>query len=534
MNILGIHGGVTINQHDPGAAIIVDGKLVAAIEEERLCRVKSPHGYLPILSIKECLKQARLSIKDIDLVVHPGESYEDMPARIETYFTHYYGHMPKLKMINHHLAHMASGFFFSDFKDSMIVSYDGVGDRLSTVTGAGTSSGIEVLESWTGEQSLGLFFSLITSFLGFQVTEDEYKIMGLAPYGRPGVNLAPLIKIREDGFQIDGTFFERNPPHKSNFEPYYNKKASDLLGQPRRPSDPITQHHKDIAYAAQKALEESAKLIVTSLHKRTGFTNLCIAGGVGLNCSTNYVLSTLPCVKQIFVQPAASDRGLALGCAAYGAFAHDRLERGLPDVYLGPQYSDVEIEDMLKLSGAKYKRSQNLCDEISDDLIEGKIVGWWQGRSEFGPRALGNRSILADPRSPTMKDKINARIKFREEFRPFAPAVLEERAQEIFEMQSPSPFMTIAYPVKEPWRKKIPAVTHVNNTARVQTVSRTTNPLFYDLIQTFGNKSGVPILLNTSFNVRGQPIVETPLDALGTFMASGMDAVVIGEFIIRK
>jgi carbamoyltransferase len=533
--ILGIHGGVTNRQHDASAALIRDGELVAACEEERFSRMKGGTGALPVKSIKACLREAGISISDVDLVVHPGETYEDMPARIELYFRHYFGKAPKrLRMINHHLAHMASAYYCSPFEKAMILSYDGIGDRLSTVVGVGDHSGIQVLETWSKERSLGIFYLLMTSFLGFRIGEDEYKVMGLAPYGAPGVDLSPIISWTDDSYDIDTSFFERTPAHISAYEPFYNQKLVDHLGPAREPDSPILQRHRDIAFATQHALEESAKALIRGLHQQTQSRNLCLAGGVALNCSANHTLRRTECIDHMFVQPAASDRGLALGCALQGAFEEGEAVRGLNHVYLGPSYSDAEIERALKLAGAAYDTVDDPAAKAAQLIHAGKIVGWWQGRAEFGPRALGNRSILADPRPAHMKDTINARVKFREEFRPFAPAVLEERACEIFEMKEASPFMTEAFPVRREWQSRLEAITHVNGTARVQTVGAEANPLFHRLITRFDALSGVPVVLNTSFNVRGQPIVETVFDALSTFSSTGMDAMVVGRHLLMK
>jgi carbamoyltransferase len=535
MKILGLHGGVTINQHDPAAALIVDGKLIAVCEEERFVRVKTCYGWLPIYAIKACLREAGLKMQDIDLVVHAGETYEDMPPRIKLYLEHYFGHAPRIQMINHQLAHLASAYFCSGFEQSMCLSYDAYGDRLSTALAVGDRvNGIKVLETRPAEQSLGSFYSLITSYLGFLPDEDEYKVMGLAPYGKIGVQLHEIARPSDDGFYINPGFWDRDPPSKTRFEPWYGKRLVNLLGPARQAGEQLSQRYKDVAFATQKSLEECAISLVSYLHKLTKSDRLCLAGGVALNCSTNGVLQRLPWLKDLFVQPAASDRGLALGCAVQAAFENgERLEK-LEHVFYGPTVSSEDVYNALKVSGVAFKELENPSAAGAKLIAEGKIIGWFQGRSEFGPRALGHRSILADPRHSRMKDLVNAKIKFREEFRPFAPAVMEERANELFEMKGPSPFMTLAVPVREAWRDKLQAITHVNNTARVQTVNKTVDPIFHNLIHEMEKLSGVPVVLNTSFNVRGQPIVESPLDALGTFAASGLDAVIMDRFVVAK
>lgn len=534
MKILGIHGGMSINQHDPAAAIVVDGQVVAAAEEERFLRIKSPKGHLPIYSVKAVLKQAKLKIEDIDLVVHPGETYDDMAARIPMYFKHYFGHCPPVMLVNHQLAHAASAFFCSGMPEAMTMSCDFVGDRLSVMLAKGSGNQITPLESFGIERSLGLFYAIITSFLGFEVNEGEYKVMGLAPYGKELVDLSKFVSISDEDYQVNLDLFQRVPEHRSQFEPYYNQRVIEILGQPRLPGTPITQRHKDIALAAQRVLESCEAALVRRMHRLTGSRNLCSAGGVALNCSANMILSQLPIVDRMFVQPASSDRGLALGCALLGAAQNRETIRPLRDVYLGPEYELPKVKADLDIAGVHYQQPADICSAAAELLANGKIVGWWQGRSEYGPRALGTRSILADPRSASMKDTINARIKFREEFRPFAPAVLEEQSTQIFEMRHPSPFMTVAFPVRPEWQSKIPAVTHVNGSARVQTVDKSTNAPFHKLIDAFNSITGVPVLLNTSFNVKGEPIVETPLDALATFSRCGMDALCVGPYLIRK
>jgi carbamoyltransferase len=536
MNILGMYGGVTLGQHDPSAALISDGKLIAVCEEERFMRVKSPRGCLPVRSIRACLREANLKMSEIDLVVNPGETFHDMPERIRLYLNHYFGAAPPVRMINHQLAHIASAFFCSGYEESMCMSYDAWGDQSSAALGIGAlPGGIELLETREPKNSLGIFYATMTSYLGFLVSEDEYKVMGLAAYGHEEIDLKPFLQTTADGYHVNMDYVRGDFSQCSMFEPLYGEKLVQLLGPARQPGEPLTSRHKNIAFATQKALEECAVALITHLHEKTGLDSLCIAGGVGLNCSANRVLRETPFIRRLFVQPASSDRGLSLGCALQGAHengvtVHDKLEH----VSLGPTYSEEQIRRALELSGVAYVELAEPAQKAASMLAEGNIIGWFQGRSEFGPRALGNRSILADPREARMKDEINARIKFREEFRPFAPSVLEEHASELFEMDEPSPFMTMAFMVRPQWRDRLQAVTHVNGTARVQTVNRSTLPLYHELISQFHRLTGVPVVLNTSFNVQGQPIVETPLDALSTFTASGMDALFIGPFMVVK
>ena len=537
MNILGIHSGVTLNQHDAAAAIIVNGELVAACEEERFVRIKSPRGIIPINSIKACLKIANLSINDIDIAGHPGETYEDLPLRISGYLEHHFGYSPSICMVNHQLAHLASAYYFSGFKEAMCMSYDAFGDKLSASLGRADINGIEVLETISSSNSLGMFYATLTSFLGFRPGMDEFKVMGLAAYADDNnndIDLLDFLKIVENGYVVNNDYMRQHPTVSSVFEPFYSEKLVNLLGKPRKRDDDISRVHKNIAGAGQKSLEKASVALISDLYDRTKIGNLCLAGVIALNCSANYVIRTLPFINNLFVQPASSDRGLAVGCALDIATKNGQKPTGLDSVFKGPEYSESSITDALELSGFAYKKVQNPADAAAKLLNEDKIVGWFQGRSEFGPRALGNRSILGNPIDIKTKDRINARVKFRESFRPFAPSVLLEYAQEIFDMEDESPFMTVSYPVHKDWVSKLQAVIHVNNTARVQTVSKQTMPLLHDLISKFHNLTGVPVILNTSFNVRGQPIVETPQDAIATFSSCGMDAVIIGKYVITK
>ena len=535
MNILGIHGGVTINQHDAGAALIRDGELVCFVEEERLLRVKSPKGVLPIESIAACLKEGGLSMHDIDLVALPGETYADISLRTQAYLRHHFGISPSIELINHQTAHLASAFYPSNFTKAMCMSYDAYGDRLSVAMGtADYENGVNVIETRPHDNSLGMFYATMTSFLGFMPGEDEYKVMGLAPYGRDAIDMTLFARPSSDGYAVNSKYIRTSPAPSSAYEQFYSERLIELLGEPRRKGEPITQRHRDIAAGTQRALEDCAVSLVTYLHQTTGLTNLCLAGGVALNCSANRVLSKLPFIENIFIQPAASDRGLALGCALQASKEAGEALKPIQHVFFGPTQNEERISSALALTGMIAEELQDPSEKAAQLLAEGEILGWFQGRSEFGPRALGHRSILAHPGLAHMKDEINARVKYREEFRPFAPSVLEERASAVFDMDKTSPFMTVAYDVRQEWAEKLPATTHVNKTGRVQTVSKDTDPMYHSLISQFDKLTSLPVVLNTSFNIRGQPIVETPLDALSTFAGTGMDALIIGSFLLRK
>ena len=536
MNILGLHMPFNHLNHDPGAALLRDGEIIVVCEEERLNRIKTARGYLPVRSIWACLKEAKLKMADIDLIVSTGVTrQEELSQHIKLFLKHYFDadNIP-LQFVHHQMAHAASAFFYSGLDKAMCLSYDGEGDGLSGILAVGSPDGLKVVEEIPVSLSLGNFYSSVTGFLGFRRTQDEYKVMGLASYGKEGVDLSAMARPSNGHYVMDESFWNQSFPLKSIDEPLYNQKFIDLLGKPRRQFDPITQRHKDVAYAAQKTLEQCVVSLIKGFHKKTGLDSLCMAGGVALNCSANRIIRKLPFIKRIFIQPAASDRGLPLGGALFAAYQNGIPVKIPSNVFMGPSYTNDDILKTLKLTGADYVELPNPADKAAELLADGKIIGWFQGRSEFGPRALGNRSILADPRPARMKDEINARIKFREEFRPFAPAVLEEKAGELFEMQEPSPYMTVTYDVKPAWQDKIKAVTHVDKTARVQTVNKNAHQSFHELISLFERKTGVPAVLNTSFNARSEPIVESPWDALSTFWSVGMDALFLGPFMIQK
>jgi carbamoyltransferase len=357
--------------------------------------------------------------------------------------------------------------------------------------------------------------------------------MGLAPYGNPSIDLSFFCKPVPEGFFCDPKFF-RSRKAATSLEPYYSKLLLDQLGNPRRKGEPISQMFKDIAASTQLTLETSLVSLVTKAFEMTNEKALCLAGGVALNCSANRLLYNLPFISELFVQPASSDRGLPLGCALFMAFICGEKIEPIPHVFYGPSQSPKEIESAISVSGVSATKVENPAIEAAKRIATGEIVGWFQGRSEFGPRALGHRSILANPTIANMKDQINAKVKFREEFRPFAPSVLEENSFELFEMSNASPYMTIAFNVKSPWNSLLKSTTHVNNTGRVQTVNKHVDPYFHLLISEVKNQIGCPAVLNTSFNIKGQPIVEKPLEAISTFYGTGLDSLLLGNYLITK
>ena len=533
MIILGIHGGYTLHQHDAAASLMIEGKLICSVEEERLVRKKHSWGLLPIESIKACLKEANIKMQDVDLVAIPGITYKDNLNRTNEWLKHYWGYAPKIKFVHHQIAHISSAFYQSGFDDAMCISYDAFGDRLSGAGGtANLKEGIKLVEERSYENSIGVFYKIMTSFLGFK-DMDEYKVMGLAAYGNPKIDLSFICKPTEDGYFSDPSYF-RERKDASGLERHFSQKLIEKLGDPRLNSEPISRYHMDLAASTQQTLERCAISLITHLHKVTKKRKLCIAGGVGLNCSLNGVLSKLSFIDDLFIQPAASDRGLSLGCAFYAAAINGEKIQKPNHVFYGPSYDLRKIEDQIKITGVKYNTVSDPESDAAELLSRGKIIAWHRGRSEYGPRTLGHRSILADPGVKDMKDQINKKVKFREEFRPFAPSVLEEEYKDVYDLKSPSPFMTIACGVKDSWRKKLPATTHVNNTSRVQTVSKEVDSSYHSLIKKFYKITGRPAVLNTSFNIRGQPIVETPLEAISTFAGNGIDVLFIENFKITK
>jgi carbamoyltransferase len=537
MKVLGLHGGVTLGQHEPSAAIAVNGKIVAACEEERYLRVKSSYGHLPYYSIKACLDIAGLSIEDIDLVVTPGITYEDFSDRVGDYLRHNFGSCPKIERVHHHMAHMSAAFYGSGLNDAICLSLDATGDGSCGMIGRATKAdGIQSLEEIPVTNSLGYFYTLMTYYLGFG-DGDEYKVMGLAPYGEPVVDLEHLIRPTDGGWSFDWSFVRSEPPVRSPFEPLYAAKLAEALGHPNRtPGAPMTEYYRNVARSTQFAMEEAlCSLVAHAKSLAPESRNLAYAGGLALNCKANRRLLYSGEFDNIYVPPVASDRGLAIGCAYLGAVMCDDTPWPLLDAYLGSSYSNDHIRNELVSNGIDFEETDDPAGVAAEFLARDEIVGWYQGRSEAGARALGNRSILAACTKSDMKDKVNARIKYREEFRPFAPAIMSDRKDEYFVSQGiDSPHMCFTLDVNPEKGEAIPAVTHVDQTARVQTVRSSDNEMFYEVIRNYDALTGVPVILNTSFNLKGQPIVETPRDALMTFFGCGLDVLFLGNFIVRK
>src|SRR3984893_140240 len=582
MNILGInayHGNAS-------AALVCDGRLVAAVEEERFNRVKYAAGF-PAAAVRYCLKQAGITLSDIDHVAVPRNPYArlatklfyaiQMPsfarerARVMTKFTgipealaQAFDSDPgnlkaKFHRIEHHQAHLASSYFVSPFEDAALLSADGLGDFASTMWGTGRGNRMHIDGAIAFPHSLGLYYSAVTQYLGFLKFGDEYKVMGLAAYGHPRYteSFRDIVRFNENGgefgFRLGLRYFthHKTGPEMSWAEadktPVLGKMFSDQmskrLGAPeRRPEEPLEERHMDLASSLQARLEEVYLGMLKKLAARTKAKAVCLAGGVAFNCVANgKIFDTTP-FEKVYVHPAAGDGGLAVGAAFY--VWHQTLGRPrsfvMDHAYWGPGYSHQEIATAI--SGSPVAQNGFMISELGDDelfrrtatiIADGKILGWFQGRAEWGPRALGNRSIVADPRRPEMKDTLNRRIKHREIFRPFAPSILAEKTGEWFAKSYPSPFMTLAYSVNPDKRDKIPAPTHVDGTGRLQTVTREANPRYHALISEFEKQTGVPVVLNTSFN-DNEPIVCRPAEALDCFQRTQMDALVLGNFLIAQ
>jgi len=534
-------GGIKLGYQDSSAALLEDGKLVAFVEEERLNRVKHSPGVLPERAIGYVLESQHISINDVDYAVSHGSTWQhDHRQVLREFFLSKFGGCPRnIELVHHHDAHCASTYFASGFNDALILTADASGDATSTQFAIGFNKKIQAIERIERPNSLGFFYLLLTEYCGFLKDEDEFKVMGLAAYGdRNRYDLSWLLTFKDGHYQINPHYLKQFKsgeagPHKQ--VPIYTDALTQKLGPPRRPGSPMTKHFQDVAASGQKLLEEVLVHLITDFHSRTGLRKLCLAGGIALNVTANQRLMNLPFIDDIYIQPAANDAGISLGAAYWVASQLGEDIAPLPHVYYGPEYSDKDIESALRLANVNYFRVDDVAAYAAHKVASNKIVGWFQGRMEFGPRALGNRSILANPTIKGMRDIVNSKIKFREEFRPFCPSVIEEDAQEYFIGKSmTSPYMTIAYDVKKEQIARIPSVTHVDNTARIQTVNKDQNVSFYNYLQELKKLIGLGLTLNTSFNVKGEPIVNTPFNAMATFYGSGMDTLIIGNFVINK
>ena len=588
--------GISAFYHDSAACILKDGKIIAAAQEERFTRKKHDPRY-PVNAIEFVLKYANLKLSEVDQIVFFEKPFLKFERLLETYvafapkgFVSFAKAMPlwikeklfqknylfnKLKehdknyksdknifFSDHHLSHAASAFYPSPFNEAVILTADGVGEWATTTVAIGKDNNLEIKKEIHFPHSLGLLYSAFTYYTGFKVNSGEYKLMGLAPYGNPIYEdkIKMLIDIKEDGtFRLDQKYF-----NYATGLTMTNNLFNDLFGQKVRDplNEKITQFHMDIAASIQKVTEEIMIKLAKSVRDEYGLKNLCLAGGVALNCVTNGKILKEKIFENIWIQPAAGDAGGSLGAALalwYNENKNDRKINFNDDMngsYLGCEFDQNEIEDELKSIGANFdtENYEKLIDKTSDYLINEKAIGWFQGRMEFGPRALGGRSILGDPRSDKMQKNLNLKVKYRESFRPFAPSVLREDLNDWFDIDVNSPYMLLVANINSSKkinmtedqkklfgieklnikRSEIPAVTHVDYSARIQTVTKETNKRYYDLISKFKEKTGCPVLVNTSFNVRGEPIVNTPTDAFNCFMGTELDYLIIGNCILDK
>jgi carbamoyltransferase len=569
MYVLGFNSGII--GHDSAACLIKNGKIIAAAEEERFTREKHS-GKFPINAIRYCCKEAGISPNQIDhwayywdrklmlkryINVLPYLSfgsglnyiftmqlfaYKDFKKALKEDMQKFFGvniNSGKFHFVPHHLAHASSAYHLSGFKDSAILTIDGFGEWESSLLAYGKGLKIKKLEEIGLPTSIGILYSNMTAFVGFRPNSGEYKVMGLAPYGRPKYYafFRSLFKFKANGkYTMDSRLYTQMH-HRNSFNGQFPKFITDVLGKPRNPETEITQRDKDVAASLQKITEDCMLHSARYLYDKTQSKNLCMAGGVALNSVANARIKKELPFENIFVQPAAHDAGCSIGAATYTYVKEaEKTMEPLEHIYLGPEFTDKDVEDTLKKYELKYVREPNIEKKAAQLMADGKIGGWFQGRMEFGPRALGSRSIIADPRRPDMKDKVNEAVKLREGFRPFAPSLLEEYQDDYLDMYGlkNSPYMLFVLPVKENKRAKLPAITHFDGTARPQTVNKKTSPKYWKVIDEFRKITGEAIILNTSFNVRGEPIVHTPEDAIRCFLDTDIDFLVLHDFLVTE
>tara|TARA_Y100001935_G_C17303128_1_gene510573 strand:+ start:108 stop:1925 length:1818 start_codon:yes stop_codon:yes gene_type:complete len=582
--------GISAFYHDSAACILKNGEIIAAAQEERFTRKKHDQSF-PFNAIKYCLKEAKIPASDIDIVAYYDKPFLKFERILETYLSYapkgissFLKAMPlwikkklwiktiiqdeigfkgELLFPEHHASHAASAFYASPFQNAAFLTMDGVGEWATTSFGIGKKNKIEVLADIKFPNSIGLLYSAFTYYTGFRVNSGEYKVMGLAPYGEPKYKdliYDNLIDVKQDGsFKMNMSYFDYNVGLTMT-----NRKFNDLFGgPPRKPETELTQKEMDLARSVQEVTEEIVLKIASHVKNVTDQKYLCLAGGVALNCVANGRLLRSGIYKDIFIQPAAGDAGGALGCAYIAWYQHldnERIADGKSDfmkgAYLGPEYSNEKIKTYLNDNNYKYEKltDKELPEKIADLINEQNVIGWFQGKMEFGPRALGSRTIIGDARSKETQRIINLKIKFRESFRPFAPSILEENISEYFDIDRPSPYMLlvadvnkkIQLPMTEEQksyfglkklniaRSKVPAITHIDYSARIQSVSRDTNKRYYEMLKIFNEKYGCPIVVNTSFNVRGEPIVCTPIDAYNCFLRTEMDYLLLNNYLLSK
>ena len=562
--------GISCYYHDSAAALLKDGKVLAAVEEERFSRIKFDDGF-PKLAIEWCLKESGIKIDDINSIAF----YDKPVLKFERLLDNYIGVAPRgffsfLDVIpkwihkrlwvkdeikknlkgfkgeilfpEHHMSHAAHAFFTSPYDEAAILTVDGVGEWSTTTFGIGKNNRINLINDIRWPHSLGLFYSAFTYFLGFKVNEGEYKLMGLSSYGKPKYYdkiLSELIDVKDDGsIHLNMKYFA------FTYDKYMtNQNFSNLFGiSPRQNGEKMEQIHFDIGASAQLVLEEILLKMVNHVYEKTKMKNLCFGGGVALNGVANNRILKESQFENLHIPPSPGDAGSAIGCAQYSYYCHSQNKRNFPttsdqiknNIYVGPYYSNEQIKSYLDEKNMKYDylEKESLLKTTAKLISSGNVVGWYQGKMEWGPRALGNRSILADPRNPQMKNILNEKIKHRESFRPFAPSILEEHISEYFDIDVPSPYMLLVTKVKCP--EKIPAVTHVDGTGRLQSVSKNVNSLYYELINEFYKLTDVPVIINTSMNVMGEPIVNTPEQAHAMIIKTDMDYIVMGNYLLTR
>lgn len=572
--------GVNAYHADASAAIFRDGVMIAATEEERFRRIKHWAGF-PSMAVAFCLKEANVSLQEVDHIAigrdpnakfwnkllfiskHPVSSFHFVRDRffnrkkvtsIEEELSAIGGIdasllKNKIHQVEHHRSHLASAFYASPFNEAAVLSIDGSGDFTTTMLGVGNGTDIEVIDSIDFPHSLGIFYTAFTQLLGFPHYGDEYKVMGLAPYGNPSLTnkMHDVLEWTSDGlFKLDLSFF-RSPSkgfvnyneeaHLPIVPSLFGEKMIELFGKPRTKEEPLTPYHKDLAASVQRFTEETIFHVLNHLQKRTGLDKVCIAGGVAQNSVSNGKITRNTAFKEVYIPSAGHDAGISMGAAQY--VYHQTLKQkrvaAVWSAYTGARFSNEEIEKVLQEKNIAYKKMNDdvLFEYVAERLVNAGVIGWFNGRAEFGPRALGARSILADPRRSDAKDLLNSKIKRRESFRPFAPSILKEYVDEYFEVNDVVPFMEKVFPIKKEKQELIPAVTHVDGTGRLQTVDVTVSPRYYALIEAFRRKTGVPIVLNTSFN-ENEPIVNSPQEALDCFLRTQMDMLVMENIIVER
>lgn len=572
MKLLGVfHSG-----SDPSAGLLADGHLVAFAEEERFARHKHAAGMFPTSAIRYCLEEAQLALDDVDAIVFPWDAsrfdsgaitrhlaevnrtiaVDDGLLRWQRRFAGAYtsdaqrdviqrhlrqefgGGVPDVVFVPHHYAHAAGAFFFSSFREALTFVIDGSGDEHCTTVWIGRDGALTQVASIDIPHSLGWFYAGMTEYLGFRAYDGEYKVMGLAAYGHPNETLAEVVATLAEAegggrYRIDpDVFFAGARTYSLRFS---DALAKRLGRPPRAPRDPIESWHLDLAFAVQSQLEQIVAHLVRHYVRQTGVRSVCLAGGVAQNVKLNGHLSLMPEVEDIFVLPLSSDAGIS-ACGALAAHMRAGGERPQPmrHVSLGPGFRDEDIQQLLDQCAIRYERPAELETIVADEIARGRVVGWFQGRMEGGPRALGNRSILADPRDVRSRDRVNGAVKHREYWRPFCPSLLHDARQDYFAGGFDSPFMANAFPATDRARQRVPAVVHVDGTMRPQTIAMDTNSSFRRLHEAFGSLTGEPVLLNTSFNVKGEPLVCSPVDAIRCFFGTGLDTLAIGPFLVRK